>query len=121
MKILKKSLMVTALSVGLAFTAGSSFASAVTQLHNGHGTRCDGEGDWHFVNNQTDGASSPGTIYVTFSCGTASDLADKVNKNVQHFNIETSGDCVLEGAYTNLPGRLVLSDYSCDKKEEPPK
>ena len=75
---------------------------------------CNGTGIWHFVNNQT-GTTTPGLLTVTFSCGTFSNVApSKVNSNgVQQFLVTTHGNCTLEGASTNLPGNLVLSDLTC--------
>ena len=79
-------------------------------------------GTWHFVNNQTGGAPA-GTLNATWSSG---DVAfnvgpTKVLGNTQHFIVTASG--TLLSASTNLPGKLVLSDFSCDdvKKTPPPK
>jgi hypothetical protein len=38
--------------------------------------------------------------------------------NTQHFDCIASGSLV--SASTNLPGRLVLSDFSCEVKTPPP-
>jgi hypothetical protein len=77
------------------------------------GATCNGTGSWHFVNNQT-GTTTPGMLQVTFSCGTFTVGPSKVNPNgVQQFIVSTSGDCKLLGAVTNLPGKLVLSDFTC--------
>jgi hypothetical protein len=74
---------------------------------------CNGDGIWHFVNNQT-GTTSPGTLTVTFSCGTISGVTpSKINQNVQQFLVTTTGNCTLVTASTNLPGNLVLSDLTC--------
>ena len=83
------------------------------ELSNGNGQDCgDAVGSWHFVNNQTGGAAA-GTLNATFSDGTVWNVAPSaVNKNVQHFNVESSGTLV--SASTNLPGKLVLSDFSCE-------
>ena len=84
-------------------------------LTNGNSQSCDGIGVWHFVNNQTGGAEAKGTITVTFSGGLViTEEADGVNKNTQHFHVETDGDVSLVDAETNLPGRLQLSDFGCD-------
>jgi hypothetical protein len=50
---------------------------------------------------------------VDFSSGTVTKLADKVLQNNQHFTFTTDGAVTLNDAYTNLPGRLVLSDFTC--------
>ena len=85
-------------------------------LSNAKGTTsCDGTSIWHFVNNQTDGAAA-GSIEVDFSGGlTVTADASAVNKNTQHFFVETTGTVTLLDAETNLPGRLVLSGpVDCD-------
>ena len=76
-------------------------------------------GTWHFVNNQT-GGDPAGTL--TYQIGTTGGTAPamKINRNNQHFIVTGSGELI--SASTNLPGRLVLSDFTCEKKdEEPPK
>ena len=116
MKLLKKPLTVAALSLGLAFVGSNAFAA---DLANGNYQSCTGDGSWHFVNNQTRGAAA-GVLNVTFSSGSYGPIpASSVKKNNQHFNVSTTGAATLESAYTNLPGRLVLSDFSCDTKEPP--
>lgn len=81
------------------------------------------DGAWyHFVNNQTGGASA-GTIAVTFS-----DSAENqsgigplaVNQNVQHFYV--FGESTLVSATTGtLPGKLVISGIACGKKTDSPR
>jgi len=90
----------------------SSPAVAAT-LSNGDGQSCgDGMGVWHFVNNQTGGAAA-GTLSATFSDGSVWNVAPSaVNRNVQHFYVESTGTLI--SATTTLPGRLVLSDFSCE-------
>lgn len=74
-------------------------------------------GTWHFVNNQTGGAA-PGTLNAVWSSGnTCSTNASAVNKSTQHFYCTASG--TLLSASTNLPGKLVLSDFSCNTTEPP--
>jgi len=103
-----------ALALGLSTTA---FAVDISNLS---GQSCgDFTGTWHFVNNQTGGAG-PGTLTATWDSGdTCTVSPSKVLGNTQHFDCIASG--ALTSASTNLPGRLVLSDFSCDSKEEPPK
>lgn len=82
-------------------------------LSSGHGSSCPSGsvGTYHFVNNQT-GEASAGTLTASFSDGTVWVVdAYKVNRNTQHFLVESEGS--LESASTDLPGRLVLSDFSC--------
>ena len=78
------------------------------------GATCNGDAIWHFVNNQT-GTTTPGTLTVTFSCGTITGVPPtKINPNgVQQFLVATTGNCTLVTASTNLPGNLVLSDLTC--------
>jgi hypothetical protein len=90
----------------------SSPAVAAT-LSNGSGQSCgDAIGVWHFVNNQTGGAAA-GTLNATFSDGSVWNVApSSVLQNTQHFYVESTGTLV--DATTTLPGRLVLSDFSCE-------
>lgn len=96
----------------VALVAISSPAVAAT-LENGNGQSCgDAIGVWHFVNNQTGGAAA-GTLNATFSDGSVWNVAPTaVNKNTQHFHVESTGTLV--SATTTLPGRLVLSDFTCE-------
>jgi hypothetical protein len=101
-----------------ALIAALAVPSAVVaaDLQNAQGTTsCDGISTWHFVNNQTGGASA-GTITVDFSGGlTVTAGASGVNKNMQHFFVQTTGVVTLLDAETNLPGNLVLSGpVTCD-------
>jgi hypothetical protein len=99
------------LGAAVALVTISSPAVAAT-LSNGSGQSCgDAVGVWHFVNNQTGGASA-GTLTATFTDGTVWVVGPSlVNQNTQHFIVESAG--TLSTASTNLPGRLVLSDFSC--------
>ena len=100
------------LGAAVALVTISSPAVAAT-LSNGSGQSCgDAIGVWHFVNNQTGGAAA-GTLTASFSDGTSWTVGPTaVNKSAQHFYVESAG--TLLTASTNLPGRLVLSDFSCD-------
>jgi hypothetical protein len=98
-------------------------------LHEAHkGSECKSEGlvNWHFVNNQTGGASS-GTLVAFFETGgadmngadpgdiTLTDAVPDVHGPTLHFNVQTSGDVTLVDANTGaVPGKLVLSDF-CKK------
>ena len=108
-------LMATAIGLALA---GSASAASISNLN---GQSCgDLSGTWHFVNNQTGGTSTPGTLNASWSSGdTCSVTASAVNQNTQHFFCSGSG--ALTGATTNLPGRLLLSDFTCEKKCDDPK
>jgi hypothetical protein len=101
----------------LAAVAGAGVVTAAT-ISNINGQSCgDSVGLWHFVNNQKEGAAR-GTLTATWDSGdTCIVVAGKVNGGTQHFYCSASG--ALSSASTNLPGRLVLSDFSCDIKEPP--
>jgi hypothetical protein len=106
---------ITAAVVALATMGVVSAAD----LGNLSGQSCgDATGTWHFVNNQTGGEQTPGTLEVCFTSGCQTVTASTVLNNTQHFFVIASG--ALISAETNLPGRLVLSDFSCDVKEPPP-
>jgi len=106
----------TAVAVALGLASGAALSA---NLENLNGQTCGGAiGSWHFINNQTGGAAA-GTLSAAWSSGnTCVVSASAVNKNAQHFNCTASGE--LLGASTNLPGRLVLSDYTCTEIKEPP-
>lgn len=105
-----KKLLVTAATVALV---GVSSPAIAAELSNAQGQSCgDAVGVWHFVNNQTGGAAA-GTLTATFSDGTVWIVGpSKVNNSMQHFRVESAG--TLLDASTDLPGRLVLSDFSCE-------
>lgn len=110
---MKKHYWLTAAAIALSVTG---VASAAT-ISNLNGQSCGGlTGTWHFVNNQTGGAAA-GTLNATWSSGdTCTVVASAVNQNTQHFFCTASG--ALTSASTNLPGRLVLSDFTCEVKCE---
>ena len=111
--------LIVALAMSLALAGSTAFAA---ELANGSGQSCgDDPGTWHFVNNQTDQTTFQGTLTAEFSSGGPYIvLATKVLRNVQHFFVVGPSGMLLD-AYTNLPGRLVLSDFSCDAKSPPTK
>ena len=101
----------------LSLTFGSVQAATISNLS---GQSCGGfSGTWHFVNNQVPAGSGTGTLTATWSTGeTCTVQASKINQSTQHFNCTAGG--TLTSAATNLGGRLVLSDFTCDTKEPPP-
>jgi hypothetical protein len=105
-------LAATALAAGIV---GVAYAATIDNLS---GQSCgDAVGNWHFVNNQTNGASA-GLLTATWSSGNVCTVsASAVNPKMQHFNCTAAG--ALLSASTNLPGKLVLSDFSCGVKEPP--
>jgi hypothetical protein len=99
----------------LALAAGTASAAEIGNLS---GQSCgDLTGTWHFVNNQTGGAAA-GTLTASWSSGaTCTAVPSAINARAQHFYCTASG--TLLSASTNLPGKLVLSDFSCETKCEP--
>ena len=117
--------VLTAIAVAMAL----AIPVGAAELHEPHqGTECEeGEGlvQLHFVNNQLDVGTAPGWIFVEFADGTTvSQIADRVNRKVQHWTITASGQAAIVSAETTtgagntgaqLIGMLVLSDYDCKK------
>jgi hypothetical protein len=106
--------------IGLALMLAVSTAPAhAATIGNVSGQSCgDFIGGWHFINNQTGGAA-PGTLTATWSSGDTCTVGpSKVLTNTQHFDCVASGE--LLSASTSLPGRLVLSDFTCETKTPPP-
>jgi hypothetical protein len=103
-------------AVALGIYAGAALAAPLGNLS---GQSCgDYTGTWHFVNNQTGGAGA-GTLNATWSSGNSCSVsASKVLASTQHFYCTGAG--TLLAASTDLPGKLVLSDFSCETKEPPP-
>ena len=107
------------LSVGLVLVLVAGIVPAqAADIQNISGQSCgDLTGTWHFVDNQTGGAA-PGQLTATWDSGDSCTVGpSQVNNNVQHFFCSASG--ALTSASTNLPGRLVLSDFTCEKKPPP--
>lgn len=102
-------------ALGVVF--GAAQAATISNLS---GQSCGAfTGTWHFINNQVPAGSGTGTLTATWSTGdTCTVQASKVLSNTQHFYCTAGG--TLTSASTNLGGRLVLSDFSCDTKEPPP-
>jgi hypothetical protein len=91
-----------------------SSPAVAAELANGSGQSCgDAIGVWHFVNNQTRGAAD-GLLTASFSDGTNWTVGPTKNTgSTQHFYVQSAG--TLESASTgDLPGRLVLSDFTCE-------
>ena len=112
---MKKRFWITGAATALA-VVGAAYAANISNIS---GQSCgDQAGNWHFINNQTGGAPA-GVLTATWSSGDSCTVgATKVLGNTQHFNCIASG--ALVSASTNLPGRLVLSDFSCETKTPPP-
>jgi hypothetical protein len=103
----------------LAVVALSGASLMAVSIGNLNGQSCgDFIGTWHFVNNQVPGGSGPGTLTAEWDSGDTCNVGpSKVNGSTQHFNCIASGELV--SASTNLGGKLVLSDFSCESKEPP--
>lgn len=102
-----------------AMVLGVAGAAVAASIGNLSGQSCGGQtGTWHFVNNQTGGAAS-GQLTATWSSGDMCVVSpSKILASSQHFYCTASG--TLLGASTNLPGKLVLSDFSCGATPPPP-
>ena len=108
-------LIITSIAAAAAVTMTGVIEVSAATLSNNQGQSCGDEiGTWHFVNNQVPAGSQLGTLVATFSSGeVASDIGEqKGGGSTQHFYVTASG--TLLTAETNLGGRLVLSDFSCD-------
>ena len=109
---MKKRVWISGAVLALGVVGGAAMAANLSNL-SGQSCGTD-QGTWHFVNNQTGGAAA-GTLTATWSSGdTCAVSASKVLSSVQHFHCGASG--MLLSASTNLNGRLVLSDFSCEAK-----
>ena len=107
--------------VGVALAAALAIPAAATavdlhQPHVGLGCSAGFVGTFHFVNNQTGGATAKGTLTAVIGGTQYVVEAYKVNQNVQHFLVEDA-EGKIDSASTDLPGRLVLSDFTCEEKK----
>jgi hypothetical protein len=101
--------------VAIALTLSGAVMAA--DISNVNGQSCAAlSGTWHFVNNQVPRGSGDGTLTATWSSGDTCTVGPSAtNQSVQHFYCMASGE--LLSASTNLGGRLVLSDFSCEDKK----
>jgi hypothetical protein len=106
----------------LVFTAVVALAGGTlmaADLGNLSGQSCGGSiGTWHFVNNQTGGAAD-GHLIAEFTSGQCSVDPVKNTGSTQHFYCVGYGGSLLSASTGSLPGKLVLSDFSCSAP--PPK
>ena len=103
-----------AVALATAAMVGVSTPAVAATIANLSGQSCGtGTGTWHFVNNQTGGAAN-GTFSASFSDGSVYSgvTPTKNTGSTQHFYVSAGG--TLLSASTNLPGKLVLSDFTCD-------
>jgi hypothetical protein len=123
---MRKILMLLGLVAALAIPAAALAATLDTGKFGdfiSNGDKCSSGAWYHFVNNQTGGASA-GTLTTSFSNPSdqfpGNDVGPlAVNQNVQHFYVWSKGH--LDSASTNLPGKLVISGYACGKKHDNPR
>ncbi len=112
---MKKILGLTAVGVVVGALSVAAWAATLSNLN---GQSCgDLEGTWHFVNNQTRGAAS-GSLTANFTSGQCIVDASKNTGSTQHFYCTGFGGDLLGATTGALPGRLVLSDFTCAKKCE---
>jgi len=99
--------------LGLALAVSSSPVLAAS-LENAQGQSCgDFTGTWHFVNNQNGGTVTP--LDACFSSGCVSGVqASSNNKSVAHYFVIATGTII--SASNSSPGKIVLSDFSCESK-----
>lgn len=88
-------------------------------LHNGQGTTVKCPTRWHFVLVGVGKVFTPGTLTVTFSSGTQKVSAYKVNQQMAHYEVFTTGPTILTDASVIVTVekryqdkvKLNLSDY----------
>ena len=99
---------------------GASGAASAADLANLSGQSCGGQlGTWHFVNNQTGGAAD-GVLTANFTSGQCITGPVKNTGSTQHFYCVGFGGALLGATTGALPGKLVLSDFSCAAAPPPP-
>jgi len=108
---MRKIIQAAALAAAFALPMAPAVAADLSNLS---GQSCGSTmGTWHFVNNQTGGAAA-GTLTATFSSGSVVTVgASKVLSSTQHFYVTSSGT-LLSATTGTLPGKLVLSDFTCE-------
>ena len=108
-----KKLFWAPLALAAAGVTGTAYAVEISNLEDQSCGRL--SGTWHFVNNQVPEGSGTGHLDATWTRGSCSVDSIKVLKYVQHFYCSSAGR--LLSASTNLGGRLVLSDFTCEEKK----
>jgi hypothetical protein len=115
--MMKKRYWVT-VAMALGLSGGAALAANISNLST-QGCPDGSIGAYHFVNNQTGNNAPAGTLNATWDSGDSCTTGpSQINQSTQHFNCIATGN--LTGASTNLPGRLVLSDFTCTDTKEPP-
>lgn len=96
-------------------TASTAYAADLHTPHLGSSCPAGFVGNYHFVNNQIPEGEPTGTLTASWNSGDSCVVdAYKVNLHNQHFRC-TDMLGVLTSASTNLPGKLVLSDFTCTR------
>jgi hypothetical protein len=110
----------TVLLAAVALAGATLMAATLNPSQIGSSCPAGTIGTYHFVNNQTGGASA-GTLNATWDSGDSCTTGPySVLSNTQHFTCTAEG--ALTAASTDLPGKLVLSDWTCsDQKCVPTK
>jgi hypothetical protein len=103
------------MAVGLCASLIVVASALAATLENGNGQSCPDGGSWHFVNTQSGGGST--SITVVFNTGSVTDGPSEVLKNTTHYRIEAAGTLIT--AFNNNPGKIVLSDFTCDGEKDP--
>ena len=94
---------------------GVGYAADLHTPHLGSSCPAGFVGNYHFVNNQIPAGSFTGTLTASWNSGdTCQVLAYKVLNHTQHFRC-TDALGVLTSASTDLPGKLLLSDFTCTR------
>jgi len=110
-----KKLFWAPLALAAVGTASAAYAADLHTPHLGSSCPAGFVGNYHFVNNQIPEGSFVGTLWATWDSGNSCTVtSNKVLSHVQHFRCrDVLG--ALTSAYTDLPGKLVLSDFSCTR------
>ena len=109
--------LMAAVALTVAVPGGAALAATLSNLS---GQSCgDAIGTWHFVNNQTGGAAD-GTLIANFTSGQCTVGTSKNTGSTQHFYCVGYGGTLLGATTGSLPGKLVLSDFSCASAPPPP-
>jgi hypothetical protein len=112
---MRKHIWAVAVLAALVIPA-TAIAATLNPAHVGSSCPTGSVGTYHFVNPQTDGTETAGTLEATIGGVLYTVTAYKVNQNMQHFLIEDAAGAVT-AAETDLPGKLNISDFSCSEKK----
>ncbi len=110
-----KKLFWAPLALAAVGTASAAYAADLHTPHLGSSCPAGFVGNYHFINNQIPAGTPQGALTAAWNSGDTCDvLAYKVLNHTQHFRcVDMLG--ALTSASTDLPGKLVLSDFSCTR------